>query len=123
MRRAAQQASGLFLKQLALPIGPEFFEDLRKRVGGDLDTQLLNVIAHVARVRRVIKIGDGDRGSVPEPLGVVEAPLAVVGTRDEDAREGIPGSLPARALAAAKIAWVFMQEAGKTASVSRFPMA
>ena len=50
MRRAAQRTSGLFLRELALPIRPEFFEDLRERVGGDLDTQLLDIIAHVARV-------------------------------------------------------------------------
>src|SRR5260370_18854839 len=97
------------MEQLALDIRPEFLEDLRDGVDGELLAKLGKVVAWRALVG-VVSVRDRHLRRIAKHFRKVEAPPSGIGARHKDSRQRVPGARPFGPMPPPEVARIFAQQ-------------
>lgn len=92
-------------------IGPKFLEHIGGHVESDLRARSFAYVAEAAITVRVIGvIGDGCSGECAAEFGVVDLSASRICARDENAADGVSGTMQETSMAGLEIAWVLVKE-------------
>src|SRR5271156_6062941 len=95
-----------------LDVRPEFFQNLRDRVGGQRLRQTAQIIREV-RFAWIVTVARRGRDAVPNHLREVKSGSSAVGLGHEDSRRRVPCPRPFGSVSPPKVARVFMEKGGQ----------